>query len=59
MWFDYGYCSGTPDYNSNKEQVTYTLESIVKVADVDKLAIKQTLILVPQLLGALLGNEEP
>lgn len=39
--------------------LTYALESIVKVANVDKLTIEQTLILPAQLLSSLLGNQEP
>lgn len=35
------------------------MQSIVKVADVDQLAVQETLVLPSQLLGALLGHQEP
>lgn len=38
---------------------TYSLQSVVKVADVDQLAVQETLVLPSQLLGALLGHQEP
>lgn len=44
---------------NNSRGTTYSLESVVKVADVDQLAIQETLVSPSQLLGALLGDQEP
>ena len=41
------------------DEETYPLQSVVEVADVDEVAVQQALVLVPQLLGALLGDEQP
>lgn len=38
---------------------TYTLQGIVKIADVDQITLEQALVLPSQLLGALLGDQEP
>ena len=46
-------------YHKLRTVGTYSLQSVVEIANVDQLAVEKTLVLPSQLLGALLGHQEP